>query len=222
MGLFDFLKADDPDAPPWIMKALRRSVNDPWFVAMMGVFVLLVSLAGVWHCARAGMAQQYYYQAKYGKPAADTEQVLEYCKKAYALYPDNYYFSILASEKAYYMAGQAEAGLRQRRLEQSAIWCERGLVQNGMKGQLRRIKARFLWETSPSEAIRFWKAYTEWQFWEPYNHAVLAGMYAKAGDFENAERALTWTDGSPEGEEARRIVEMERKEWKAILGGETR
>jgi len=204
------------------MNALRRSVSDPWLVAFLGVFVLVVSLGGLWHSLRAGMAQECYRQAKYGKPEADAELVLELCRKAYVLYPDNYYFSILASETAYYTAASAGAGTKQRRLEQSAVWCERGLVQNWWKGQLRRLKARFLWEESPSKAIRFWNVYTEWQFWEPYNHAVLAEMYAGVGDFENSDRELGWASGTADGERARQVVENEKKEWNAILGGENK
>lgn len=200
------------------MSTLRRSVNDPWFVALLGVFMVLVALGGVWHSLRAGLAQRCYHAARYGKAADDTEHVLALCRRAYVLYPWNYSFSILAAEKAYYSAGTLKAEARRKRLEQASVWCERGLAQNWWKGQMRRLKARLLWEKSPSEAIVFWRAYTDWQFWEPYNHAELAEMYASAGDFEKAEREMKWVAGTPDGDRARPAVDKEKKEWDEILG----
>jgi hypothetical protein len=201
------------------MSAWRRSVDDPWFVALAGLILLVISLVGMGHSLRAGLAQRYYWQAKFAKPEAGAERVLDLCCKAYVLYPDNYYFSILAAEKAYYAASD-EKGMKGKRLEQAAVWCERGLVQNWWKGSLRRLKTRILWEESPSRAIRFWNDYTEWQFWEPYNHAVLAELYAGVGDFENADQSLRWAAGTLDGDRARDVVEREKKQWKAILSGE--
>lgn len=202
------------------MRTLRRSINDPWVVALAGVFLAAVSVAGVWHSVCAGMAQGYYHRAKYGKPEADTGRVLELCRRAYSWYPHHYYFSILAAEKAYYTAEAQKGQSRKHRMEQAVFWCDRGLAQNWWKGQLRRLKARFLWEESPSKAIRFWEAFVEWQFWEPHHHAVLAEMYARVGDFDKAEGALVWADGTPEWGAARRVVDEEKKEWNAILSGE--
>ncbi len=199
------------------MNMLQRSTNDPWFMALVGVFMVMVALAGVWHSLRAGVAQCYYHAARYGKAGSDTEQVLELCRRAYVLYPENYYFSILAAEKAYYTAGAVEPGARKRRMDQAAVWCDRGLVQNGWKGQLRRLKVRFLWEQSPSEAIRFWRVFTDWQFWEPYNHAELAAMYAQVGDFTNAEREMKWISGTSDGARVRQGIDKEQKEWTEIL-----
>lgn len=200
------------------MSPLQRSTADPWFVALIGVVMVGVALAGVWHSVCAGVAHCCYHAAKYGR-ASDTEQVLALCRRAYVLYPANYYFSILAAEKAFYTAGLVEAGARKRRLDQAAVWCDRGLMQNGWKGQLRRLKVRFLWEQSPSEAIRFWRAFTDWQFWEPYNHAELAVMYAQVGDFASAEREMKLISGTPDGARVRQAIDKEQKEWSEILEG---
>ncbi len=194
-------------------------MSDPWFVALVGVFLLVISLAGMRLALRAGTAQAYYFTMKYGSPVADTFQLLEACRKAYALYPWNYYFSILAAEAAY------SAWEQQRRhddswFHQASLWCERGLRQNPWKSQLRRVQARLLWRDSPREAIRVWREYTDWHFWEPYNHAVLAEMYAMAGDFPRAEAELLWTEGTVEEQNARRAVDSARQEWAEALEGD--
>lgn len=200
------------------MRLLSRSLSDQWFVAVVGGGLLVLSVLGVVHGVRAAAAQACYHHAKYGAGAGDVGKIVEQCRRAYAWYPWNYYFSIEAAERAYHAAsGDGEAALRQERLRQSQFWCERGLIQNPWRSQLRRLKTRFLWEVSPSEAIRYWEAHTRWQFWEPYNHGVLVGLYARAGDFENAEKSLKWTKGSPEFESAHQVLMSEKKAWGEAL-----
>lgn len=198
------------------MRGMTRSIKDPWFIAVIGVLIVIISAAGLKSSLQAGIAQAYYRQAKYGMPRAGMERVLELSHKAYGLYPHNYYFSILAAEMAHQASGSVQASDKRRLMDQSIIWCDRGLVQNWWNGSLRRLKARHLWQESPVQAIMFWKAYTEWQCWEPYNHSTLAEMYAGVGDFEKAEQSLRLASGTPEGEEARLIVEKEREEWAQI------
>ncbi len=200
------------------MRLLSRSLSDQWFVAVLGCGLLALAVLGVVHGTRAAVAQASYHHAKYGTAVGDDEQIVERCRRAYAWYPWNYYFSIEAAERAYQAAtgGGADA-VRQKRLCQSQFWCERGLIQNPWRSQLRRLKTRFLWEVSPSEAIRYWEAHTQWQFWEPHNHRVLAELYAKAGDFERAEKSLKWTAGTPEFEPARQVVLSEKTAWEEAL-----
>jgi hypothetical protein len=199
------------------MKFLSRSSSDQWFVAVIGLGFLLVSVLGVIHGAHAGLAQCLYHNAKYGSPPSESGRTLAFCRRAYALYPWNYYFSIEAAERAYEAAGAATASNREDLLRQSQFWCERGLIQNPWRSQLRRMKTRFLWEASPSAAIRFWEEHTDWHFWDPYNHAVLAELQAKAGDFKKAERSLKWTEGTSEYESTRQRVQEEKAGWKEAL-----
>lgn len=202
------------------MSALRNMMGDPWFVAAVGLLLAVLALAGTGYSAAAAVAQHGYWAAKYGTPSSDPERVADLCRKAYAWYPHNYYFSILACETAYYASGGASGEIRKRRLDQAALWCDRGLRQNRFKSQLRNLKARLLWLESPSKAIRYWAAYTDWHFWSPHNHAELAEMYAKVGDWNGAERELKWIEGMSEGLRAREAVERERREWNAVLNGE--
>jgi tetratricopeptide (TPR) repeat protein len=190
-----------------------------WFLAVIGVFLVGISVFGVWHGVRAWIAQYHYAQAKYGPYAGRTAPILELCQRAFTLYPWNYYFSILAAEQAYYTSGDVKGELRDERLRLARLWCDRGLTQNAWRSQLRRLHTRFLWERSPAEAIRYWKAHTAWQFWEPYNHAVLAEMYAQDGDFEEAEASLKWVAGDSSYERTRAFVSKEKAAWGAAPGG---
>lgn len=199
------------------MGALRRILNDQWFVALVGLCVCVLALIWVGQSVRAGLAQWFYYHAKYGKPVPAVDRLNDLCRRAYTLYPHNYYFSTLAAETAYSSAQQSEADVRRQWIQDAAVWCERGLRQNWWKSQMRRLKARLLWATSPSESIRFWKTYVDWHYWEPYNHAVLAEMYGEMGDFEMAESTLALIRDTREGDRGRMEVERLRKEWGAVL-----
>jgi hypothetical protein len=200
------------------MRFLSRSISDQWFVAVAGGGLLALSVLWVVHGSRAAVAQACYHRAKYGAANAEASKIVGLCRRAYALYPWNYYFSIESSERAYKAAfGMGEGSSRQDMLRQSQFWCERGLTQNRWRSQLRRLKTRFLWEASPSEAVRYWKAHTDWQFWEPHNHRVLVELYAKAGDFEKAEKSLRWTKGTSEYEPARQLMLTEKTAWDDAL-----
>jgi len=201
------------------MKRASGSTSNPWFQTIVGLVLVALSLLGVIHGVRAGVAQCLYREAKYGPQSADTDHVVDLCRRAYAWYPWNHYFSILASEQAYYTADAVTGIARRNRLLQAQFWCDRGLVQNPWRSQLRRLHTRFLWAESPSRAIRYWEAHTAWQFWEPYNHAVLAELYAKAGEFDKAEQALKWVQGAPEYEPTKTLVLAEKAAWNSALNG---
>jgi hypothetical protein len=195
------------------MKVYDRIRVDQWFLATMGVLLFSLSLAGLFHGIRASLAAHWAWKAQYGTSAPEVEQVMASCRRAFVLYPWNYYFSIFASELAYYKADEATGAQREERLHQSELWCERGLMQNRYRSQLRRLKTRFLWDNSPSEAIAYWEAHTNWQYWEPYNHETLAGLYAKYGEFDKAARELKLLVNFPAYEATRTLIESEKKIW---------
>lgn len=204
------------------MKVYDRVSVDQWFLATIGVLILVMSTAGLWYAGRAAWAARLSYRAQHGFPQPDVEQILDWSQRAFSLYPYNYYLSIFAAETAYYRAGDVREAARTERLRRAQLWCDRGLEQNGYKSQLRRLKTRFLWEESPAEAIGYWEAYTDWHYWEPYNHATLAELYAKAGDFEKAGRELNVIANFPGFHaEAFRSVEKEKKLWDESLNENT-
>lgn len=196
----------------------NNSLN-PWLLGVLGALGLVLALGGVVHSTRAAVAANLSRRIQYGPPL-EVEQVVELARKAQSLYPWNYYLAIFAAETAYYRAGEVGGELQRERLRQAALWCDRGLALNRYKSQLRRLKTNLLWEDSPAEAIRYWSAYVDWQFWEPHHHATLAELHARAGDFEQAERAVKWTEGTVAHAGARAAVDRERKAWDAILKGD--
>jgi hypothetical protein len=201
-----------------LMKVYDRISTDQWFLAVMGAVVVLLSAVMVVHCGRAALAARLSYKAQYSVPPASVEQALAYGHRAWALYPWNYYLSVYLAEMAYYRAPDVAGDARVERLRQARFWCDRGLAQNFYKSQLRRLKTRFLWEESPLKGLEYWKAYTEWQFWEPYNHATLAELYARVGKFDKAEQSLKWVEVDPSAyQDARRKVEREKKIWEDSL-----
>ncbi len=203
------------------MKAYDRIRVDQWFLTVIGVVLLVLALAGAVFAAKAAVASRLSFQSQFGSERDDVEKVLDNCRRAYALYPHNYYFSIYAAEMAYYRAPEAQGSVRSSRLRQANLWCDRGLQQNPYKSQLRRLKTRFLWEDSPAKAIEYWRDYTDWHFWEPHNHATLAELQARAGEFEEAEKSLAWVKVDPAAHEAaRRVVQREKDAWDvAVKGG---
>lgn len=201
------------------MKIYDRVSIDQWFLAAVGSVLLLGSVMAMGHGARATMAVWLSYSAQKESAQTDVEGLLKSCARAYALYPWNYYFSIFAAEAAYYRADEVRGEARAERLRQSRLWCDRGLAQNPYRSQLRRLETRFLWEESPLKAIAYWEAYTEWQFWNAYNHATLAELYAKAGEFAKAEAELKWVERDASYAETKRCVEREKKLWDDALNG---
>lgn len=193
-----------------------RSGRDQWAWALLGALMLALGCGGFVHAARATVAAVRYQSAKYGVPRPAPERVLNLCRTAYAWYPWNYYFSIEAAEQAYRESERLSTNAVAWR-EQAKWWCGRGLAQNPYKSQLRRLQTRFLWEESPSQAIAYWTAYTDWHYWEPYNHTVLAELHAAAGEFEEAGRELELIRGFPDHADAAAAVARERQTWDALL-----
>lgn len=200
---------------------MRRSRTrfGPWAGAFLGVLLLAGSTVGVAHAVSGTVAAGQYFMAVCARPPPAPETVLALCAKAYGWAPWNYYFSIAAAELAYRQSETATTNAAAwRRL--SSLWCYRGLAQNPHKSQLVRLKTRLLWPDSPAQAIACWSVYTDWNFWEPYNHAVLAEMRAEAGDFELADRELDLIRAYPDYADAAAKVARERQARAAMLRGD--
>ena len=195
--------------------------GDQWFIAVMCVLLLAVSAAGLVHSVRGAVAGWIYHSAEFASvlPAPDTR--LDLCQRGYKWYPWNYYFSIRAAELAF---RQYEASPTNEAaavwLAKAKLWCERGLVQNRYKSQLIRLQTRLLWPESPAAAIACWEAYTDWNYWNAYNHATLADYYAKAGAFDKAERQLDLIKAFPDYTDTAKAVAAERQTWDRLLHGD--
>lgn len=197
----------------------HRGNADRWFLAVVGALLLMIATLGLAHSIRGAVAGWLYHASEFAATRPAPEARLDLCRRAYNWYPWNYYFSIRAAELAYQQYEAAPTNAADW-LGKANWWCERGLVQNRYKSQLIRLQTRLLWPESPAAAIACWEAYTEWHYWSPYNHAVLADYYAKAGDFDKAERQLDLIKAFPEHADAAKAVAVERQNWDKLLRGE--
>lgn len=184
-----------------------------------GVLLVVTAACGVTRSVRAALAQSIYYRTKFGSLSGqfEPEEVERRCLAANRLYRHNYYFSILTAEACYYgrfdrVTGEDKPG----RVEIANYWCDAGLRLNNYQQPLRRLKARLLARTSPAEAVAYWRAYVDWHFWEPQNHAVLAELYAGAGDLDGAVAELYWTRGTEHEATARRAIDEAWRRERAL------
>lgn len=184
-----------------------------------GVLLSAVSAYGIVHGTRAGLAQSIYHEVKFAKDAEmhDPLAVSMRCNNAHRLYPHNYFFCIWIAEKAYYNRFGPDGREIQEYLRATQHWCDTGLELNFYNSQLRLLKTRLLKRESVSDAVEYWEKYVDWQFWEPYNHAMLVELYAASGDFGKAMESLTWVKGSRHYSHASRKL---HEAWQKEMAGE--
>jgi hypothetical protein len=179
----------------------------------VGVLLFILSVFGLSYACRTACAQVLYHEAKFGLPAADARQVLDLCERSWRLYPHGYYLAIWAAETAYRNRFSSGGVENPARVEQTRVWCERGLALNPYDSQLRDLKTQLLARDSAVAAARYWGEYVEWSFWDPWNHARLAELHAAAGDYERALESLDWAKGSEYHAAARdRVLSAWRRE----------
>jgi len=181
---------------------------------LAGILILALSACGILHGMRAGVAQGLYRQAKFGSVRDKPRGIFRRCERARRLYPYNYYFCILASEKAYDRARSLRGAGKADLMAISEKWCDEGLALNRYRRKLRVLKAKHLRRRSPDEAVMYWEEYVDWHFWDPYNHALLADIYASAGYFGKALESLEWVKGS---EHYDRVAASVRHAWRGEM-----
>ncbi len=184
-----------------------------------GFLLLLVCCFGVVHAGRAAASFCVYYQTKYGPSDTLPEVVAARCERAHVLYPFNYHFCIWTAEHAWYRRFAEGGAELSGRVDIAHAWCDIGLSLNPWKSQLRLLKTRLLWRDSAEMALQYWRAYVDWDFWNPYHHVVLAELYADTGDFASALRELTWVRGSEQREAVIRRITEAWKDTAALPAG---
>jgi hypothetical protein len=195
------------------MNSTAKSVVVLGMQIVLAVALVGVGVYGALYAIQAARAQAMYHTAKYGAAKEDAKQILRLAEAAQYLYPNNYYFCIWAAEKAYYTSLGADKKEAQELIADSERWCETGLALNHYKSQLRLLKTHLLERKSVTDALKYWNQYVEWQFWDQYNHAVLAELYAKTGDFDKSFDELRWVKGSEHySATAKRINEAWKKD----------
>ena len=68
------------------------------------------------------------------------------------------------------------------------------------------LKAYLLVREQPAAAAAGWEVYLDRRFWDPFNHSVMAELWAVAGDYRQARESLRWTEGSRYHNETRKLV----------------
>lgn len=190
---------------------------------IIAVTLLFISGVYVFYSIRAGMAQIIYYKAKAHStlptvnsmsnkagikhPAQDNNYILTQCSKAQRLYPYNYRLLAWGAEKAFDHSQNTIGADRIEYIHLAETLCNRGLSLNRYMMPLPFIKMQLLCLTSIKEGIKYWEQYVEWDYWNSYNHAVLAGLYAADGEFGKAMQSLQFIKGTEDFAEANKIVQ---------------
>lgn len=134
--------------------------------------------------------------------------MLRLAEESFAIDPRNYHFWALAADDAWNARAAAPTREEDARLRAAAeLWCGRALKENPWHPKARVLWANILAERDPAEALRYWQGCVEWQYWEPFNHALLAELLARTGDFAAASNTLSRIQGRPYCEETRRLID---------------
>ena len=160
------------------------------YIICLGTLLLLTSVTGIVYASRVALAQGIYGWAKYMTPVADYGDVLDLSELALSIYSENYYACIFAAETAYFSSFKLPDKDAAGNISKSLEWCDRGLQSNSFRMQLHRLKTYLMARHSLSEAAKYWEKCTDWQFWEPANHALLVELYAQTGQYEKAVDSL--------------------------------
>lgn len=201
-----------------------------WLQIVAGLGLLLVSLAGLSHGIQGARAQKLYFDAKYGWATNNVAAVFELLDRAQDLYPWNYNACILAGETAWHSASLLKGHERDDRLALAARWCDEGLRLNAYPSQLRHLRTMLVAENDLPRAVAIWREHVDWDYWVPYNHAVLVELLARSGDLEEAIAEMEWVKGSSNEEWARARIrdawarerQLSRGRPKRSLPGEDR
>ena len=175
---------------------------------------------GVVHSAIALAAQSGHYAVRLGILGAhphgkvDSGAILKLSDRFHSWYPYDYRLCVWIGEGAFYGWGGSPDTHDGPLLDVASVWCERGLSMNPHSRSLRLLRTRVLELEAPSDAAAYWEDFVEWDFWDPFNHAVLAGLAARAGGFVKALRSLEMTRNSPYYDDTRKDI---RRAWKIEL-----
>ncbi len=187
------------------------------------VTLLFISGIYVFYGIRAGIAQTIYHKAKVRTallaaslesdngetkyPAKYDDYIMDQCDKAQRLYPYNYRLLAWGADEAFNHSQKVASGDRQEYINVAETLCNNGLSLNRYMMPLPFIKMQLLCLTSIKDGTEYWEQFVEWDYWNSYNHAVLAGLYAAGGKFGKAMQSLQFIKGTEDYAEANKIVQ---------------
>jgi hypothetical protein len=172
-----------------------------------GAVLVVVGIAGVWIALRNEQVACLYHEAKYGRASGDLRRICALAERAHAISPNHHLFWTWVAERCRDERKTTTGPSRAEWRGALARWCGRGLAANPWSPALRVIHAGLLSEQDPRAAVRWWESCVDWHYWEPYNHALLGELYARAGDFSRAFQVLGRIRGRRYAEEGAAIVE---------------
>lgn len=190
---------------------MRTTVQVPCnkvLAAALGVLAVGLALWWLPRCVQAERASLRYAEACYGPSSNDVTRVLALADEAFPIAPEHYHFWALAADDAWnarIVAPISNAGESMGR--QAKEWCKRALDANPWHPKARVLWASMVAENDVGEALRYWQTCVEWQYWEPFNHAFLAELQGRNGNFALASNTLGRIKGMPYYEDTRRILD---------------
>jgi hypothetical protein len=157
---------------------------------------LLGGIGGSVYSFRTAMAQGIYHDLKFGTDTVDFDGISDDARVAQHLYPVNYRLCSWVAQQAWdQYAATGESHKMQ--LNEALEWSARAVELNPYPRDIRESRRKSLEETNLAEAITDWSAFVDWNFWDPYNHAVLLELFVKANNLEGAFSELKWVRGTP-------------------------
>jgi len=175
-------------------------------ILRLGGFVLfLASIAACLYAVCAEIGNASYAWAKFGSARLDLDRSMRLCDRAWRFYPRNYFTCSYAAETTFH-APSGHAVEKEKNLVRSKRWARRGIRLNRYSRPLNLRWAAHLAREDLSLAITHMRQYLELNFWHPYNHVVMAELYAQAGDFDRADQSMYWAEGS----------EYQRSGWRRV------
>ncbi len=192
----------------------KRFSTNSILLKLIAVTLLFISGFYVLYSVRAGTAVAIYHKVKsdvsstLSNSAEDfqSNDIFVQCRKAQQLYPYNYRLLAWSAEEAFELSQNSIGADRVEYLNLAEVLCDRGLSLNRYMMPMPFIKMQLICLRSIKEGTEYWEEYTEWDYWNSYNHAVLAGLYAADGKFGKAMQSLQFIKGTEDFAEADRIV----------------
>jgi hypothetical protein len=186
------------------VQAQRHSIP----AVVLGLLAVGLALWLLPRCVQAEWVSLLFEEACYGPSSNEVSRVLALADEAFAIDREHYHFWALAADDAWNARRVAPRPEAEELLgRQAGQWCRKALDANPWHPKARVLWASIVAERDPREALRYWQTCVEWQYWEPFNHALMAELLGRSGEFALASNTLERIKGMPYYEATRGILE---------------
>lgn len=192
------------------------------FRLVVSCLLIVAGAAGAVHAVKASLAQRLYLETKYGffrnlkseKPAVTAGvEVGVRAYRAYALYPNNYYFPTYAAKCALVDATAATNSADFRFHLARAIYFSRlAVTMNPYEAEGRMLYALILAEDNrPDEAIAYWRREVlDREFWNPDNHNFMTRLYLRSSKTDDLVAAVAELPFVNEGDLRKTLQQLKK------------